>query len=92
MKIFAFAVKLALLLNGENPMAQQCMGIAFPPPLPALCPPISLDGYGFFIPKFKASAASKFGILDFRTMAMKGGVLGDQVDGMDWLVPAGFAL
>ena len=70
--------KPADLLNGDNPTTPECMAVSFSPPLPYLSPPISLDGHGFFIPKFKASAAAKFGILDFRTVTDRG---------TDWFVP-----
>lgn len=65
------------LLNGANSTTNQCMGVAFEPPLPFLSPPVSMDGLGLFIPKFKATAAMKFGILDFRV----------SVNGTDWFVP-----
>jgi hypothetical protein len=81
--------KPASLLNGDNATVPQSMAVAFGRPLPTLSPPVSLDGHGFFIPKFKATAAMRFGVLDFRTTAQKfGGIHGDALNGTDWYVPA----
>jgi hypothetical protein len=79
--------KPASLLNGDSPAVNQCMGVAFAPPKPKLSPPPMLDGYGFFTPKFKASAAGKFGILDFRPSEQKPGLPANSKDGTTWFVP-----
>ena len=75
------------LLNGDNATVKQCMSLVFAPPLPYLAPPIEFDDLGLFIPKFKATAAAKFPILDFRTTEQKGGIQGDTTHGTDWFVP-----
>ena len=75
------------LLNGDNATVPQCMSLVFAPPLPYLAPPIEFDDLGLFIPKFKATAAAKFAISDFRTTEQKGGIQGDTTHGTDWFVP-----
>lgn len=68
--------KPAQLLNGNNATVKQCMSLMLTAPPPELCPPPTWPG---FIPKFKATAAMKFGIRDFTV---------DKHDGTDWFVPA----
>ena len=75
--------KPASLLNADNP--------TFKPPLPTLSPPVSLDGYKFSVTKFKATAAAKFGLLDFREAGKEAGQKGEDIpadkeSGTDWFV------
>ena len=61
--------KPAALLNGDNATVKQCMTLMLTAPPPFLSPPPELKG---FIPKFKATAAARFEVRDFRTSTDEG--------------------
>jgi hypothetical protein len=64
------------LLDGANSTIRQNVGAALTAPPPFLCPKPDWPG---FIPKFRATAAARFGILDFRV----------NLKGDEWFVPSG---